>query len=57
MTISIIHKPVQHDWTKHLEVDKHFIKQKIVLGVICTPYVTVHNQLVDVLTSFEQESP
>ena len=31
-TISIAHNPVLHDITKHVEVDKHFIKEKIESG-------------------------
>jgi len=27
--IGIAHNPVQHDTTKHVEVDRHFIKEKI----------------------------
>ena len=27
--IAITHNPVLHDRTKHVEVDKHFIKEKI----------------------------
>ncbi|KAH9649138.1 hypothetical protein KPL70_025878 [Citrus sinensis] len=38
--ISIAHNPVLHDRTKHIEVDKHFIKEKIESGVICVPFVT-----------------
>ena len=48
--ISITHNPVQHDWTKYVEVDKHFIKEKLGSGLICTPYISSHNQLADVLT-------
>ncbi|XP_062116964.1 carbon catabolite repressor protein 4 homolog 3-like isoform X5 [Humulus lupulus] len=33
-TISIAHNPVHHDRTKHVEVDHHFIKEKIDGGVI-----------------------
>ncbi|RVW23851.1 Retrovirus-related Pol polyprotein from transposon RE1 [Vitis vinifera] len=32
-TISISHNPVQHDKTKHIEVDKHFIKEKMRKGL------------------------
>ncbi|XP_058724364.1 phospholipid-transporting ATPase 2-like isoform X1 [Vicia villosa] len=48
--ISIAHNPVQHDRTKHIEVDRHFIKEKLDSGLICTPYVSSHGQLADILT-------
>ena len=48
--ISIAHNPVQHDRTKHMEIDIHFIKEKLDSGLICTPYVPTGHQLVDVLT-------
>ena len=35
--ISIAHNPVQHDRTKHIEVYRHFIKEKLDSGLICTP--------------------
>lgn len=37
VAISIAHNHVQHDRTKHVEVDKHFIKEK--LGGPCTPFI------------------
>lgn len=49
-TISIAHNPVLHDRTKHVEVDKHFIKEKIDSGEICMSYVPTTNQVADVLT-------
>ena len=27
--ISIAHNPVQHDRTKHVEIDRHFVKEKL----------------------------
>lgn len=33
--ISIPHNLILHDGTKHIEVDKHFIKEKIESGLIC----------------------
>ena len=34
VAISIAHNPVLHDRTKHVEVDKHFIKEKIDNGLV-----------------------
>ncbi|WVY99969.1 hypothetical protein V8G54_026039 [Vigna mungo] len=48
--ISIAHNPVQHDRTKHIEVDRHFIKEKLDSGLICTPYVSSQDQIADILT-------
>lgn len=48
--ISIAHNPVLHDRTKHIEVDKHFIKEKINAGIICMTYFPTGEQLADVLT-------
>ncbi|CAJ2655949.1 unnamed protein product [Trifolium pratense] len=48
--ISIAHNPVQHDRTKHIEVDRHFIKEKLDSGLICTPYVSSQGNLADLLT-------
>lgn len=48
--IAIAHNPVLHDRTKHVEVDKHFIKEKIDSGVICLPYVSTTEQVADILT-------
>ena len=39
--ISIAHNPRQHDRTKHIGIDRHFIKEKLDSGLICTPYVSI----------------
>lgn len=49
-TINIAHNPVQHDRTKHVEIDRHFIKEKLESGLLCMPYVPSKEQLADVLT-------
>ena len=36
-TIDISNNPVQHDRTKHVEIDKYFIKEKLDSGNICDP--------------------
>ena len=48
--INIAHNPVQHDRTKYVEVDRHFIKEKIEAGAICMPFVPTSQQIADILT-------
>ena len=48
--INIAHNPVQHDRTKPIEIDRHFIKEKLCVGLICTSYVKIGVQLADILT-------
>jgi hypothetical protein len=48
--ISIADNHVQHDKTKHIEIDRHFIKEKMNTGLITTIYIPSGHKLVDVLT-------
>ena len=48
--IDIAHNPVQHDRTKHVEVDRHFIKEKLEAKIIKVSFVKSEDQLADVLT-------
>ena len=48
--VSISHNLVHHDRTKHSEVDRHFIKEKIEEGIIIVTYVPTSEQAADILT-------
>ena len=48
--ITIAHNPIQHDRTKHVEIDRHFIKEKLEVGIIFFPCVRSELQLAGVLT-------
>ena len=48
--INISENPVQHDRTKHVEVDRHFIKEKLEAEIIKHSHVRSEDQLADILT-------
>ena len=48
--INIAHNPMQHYRTKHVEIDRHFIKEKLDKGLICMPFLKSKNQLANVFT-------
>ena len=47
---AIAHNPVQHDRTKHVEIDRFFIKEKIDDKIIEIPHIRTENQIADILT-------
>jgi hypothetical protein len=50
VAINIAYNLVQHDLTKHIEIDWHFIKKKLRVGIICTPDVKTQEQLANILS-------
>ena len=49
-TINIVNNLVYHDRTKHIEIDRHFIREKLDEGLFQISYVRSVDQLADVLT-------
>lgn len=50
VSISIVHNPVQYDRSKHIEVDRHFTKEKLQSEQICISFVKIEDQLTDLFT-------
>ena len=50
VAIAIAQNPIQHDCTKHVEVDHHFIKENLNGRIIQFPFIQSKSQLANVLT-------
>ena len=49
-SIQIAQNPFQHDRTKHVEVDRHFIKESLDEKIIQFPFIQSESQVADMLT-------
>ncbi|RVW57733.1 Retrovirus-related Pol polyprotein from transposon RE1 [Vitis vinifera] len=53
--LHIASNPVFHERTKHIEVDCHFIREKIASGCVATSFVNSNDQLADIFTNSLRE--
>ena len=49
--LHIASNPIFHERTKHIEVDCHFIREKIASGCVATNFVNSNDQLTDIFTN------
>ena len=49
-TISLIKNPIQHDWSKHIEIRFHYIRECADRGLIKIDFIRTEEQLGDIFT-------
>jgi hypothetical protein len=48
--INISKNPVQHSWTKHIDIRHHFLRDLVESEVVSLSFIPTENQLADILT-------
>ena len=48
--LHIASNPIFHERTKHIEIDCHFISEKVASGCMATNFVNSNDQLADIFT-------
>lgn len=46
----MVKSPILHARTKHIEIDYHFVREKVTLGHLITKFVPSTNQVADIFT-------
>jgi hypothetical protein len=55
--VYMLGNPVQHHCTKHIEIDIHFIREKVALGQVRVLHVPTSTQFADIFTKGPATTP
>jgi hypothetical protein len=53
--ISLTKNPMQHAWTKHIDVQHHFVRKRVENGEVTFEYCSTEEMVTDVLTKASPE--